>query len=237
MRLALLAAAATIAATTYIAPAFSQTPSESAAIEEFKRGQASANAKKNDETITIMTAVINEGKLPKEWQPYPYFYRGQAYRRLEKFTDALGDFDKATALKADLAPAFFEGGLAYQAQQKYKQSIGQFDKAIKITPDNAEYVYSRCVSKSWAGDNAGARDDCRRATELKPDYVDAWQTLGRAYEDLGQVEKAEATYKKVLELEPGNKEAREGLDYIATCRKPGADCSGTGGAEPKKKGK
>lgn len=235
MRFALLAAAAVAAVMSTAAPAFAQTPAEAAAIEEFKRGQVAAGAKKNDETITIMTAVIDGGKLPKEWQPYPYFYRGQAYRRLEKFTDALGDFDKAVALKPDLAPAFFEGGLAYQAQQKYKQSIAQFDKAIKITPDNAEYVYSRCVSKSWAGDNAGAREDCKKATELKPDYVDAWQTLGRAYEDLGQMEKAEATYKKVLELDPGNKDAKEGLDYIATCRKPGADCSGTGGDTGKKK--
>ena len=54
---------------------------------------------------------------------------------------------------------------------------------------------------------------------LKPDYVDAWQTLGRAHEDLGQLDKAEECYKKVLELEPKHKGAKEGLDYIAEKRK------------------
>ena len=95
----------------------------------------------------------------------------------------------------------------------------------------------RWWSAAW--DNAGARDDCKKAVSLKPDYTDAWETLGRAYEDLGQVDKAEETYKKVLTLDPSNKEAKDGLDFIATCRKPGADCSGSGAAAApeKKKGK
>lgn len=218
MRFALIVAAAA-AFTAFAAPAMAQTASESSAIEEFKRGQVSADAKNNDETIKIMTGVIETNKLPKEWAPFPYFYRGQAYRRLEKYNDALADFDKATEIKPDLAPAFFESGMAYYAQEKYKQAIGSYDKAVKIDPNNAEYVYSRCVSKSWAGDNAGARTDCQKATKLKPDYVDAWQTLARAYEDLGQLDKAEETYKKVLELDPKNKGAKEGLDFIAEKRK------------------
>lgn len=218
MRLVLIAATAAAALLT-ATPAFAQTASEAAAIEEFKRGQASADAKKNDETITIMTGVIQAGKLPKEWQPYPYFYRGQAYRRLEKYVEALADFDKAIELKPDLAPAFFESGMAYHAQEKYKQAIASYDKAIKISPENADYLYSRCVSKSWSGDNAGARDDCRKAVNIKDNFVDAWATLGRAYEDLGQLDKAEECYKKVLELEPGHKGAKEGLDYIAEKRK------------------
>ncbi len=219
MRLVLLAAAAA-AFTAYATPAaFAQTASERAAIEEFKRGQASADAKKNDDTIKIMTAVITENKLPDEWKPFPYFYRGQAYRRLEKYVDALGDFDQAIKMKPDLAAAHFEKGMAYHAQEKYKQAIGAYNEAVKLSPDNADYRYSRCVSKSWSGDNAGARDDCKKAVELKPDFIDAWSTLGRAYEDLGQLDKAEDTYKKVLELDPKNKGAKEGLDFIAEKRK------------------
>ena len=240
MRFALIVAAAA-AFTAFAAPAFAQSASEAAAIEEFKRGQASANAETNDQTITIMTGVITEGKLPKEWQPYPYFYRGQAYRRLEKYTEALADFDQATTLKPDLAPAFFETGLAYASLEKWKQAITAYDKAIKLAADNADYLYSRCVAKSWSNDNAGARDDCRAAVKIKPDFTDAWLTLGRALEDLGQMDKAEEAYKQVLKLDPNNKEAKEGLDYIDTCRKPGADCSGGGGGDdepaPKKKGK
>jgi len=214
-----LITAATFFAFLVAAPAFAQTASEAAAIEEFHRGEASAKAKKNEETITIMTGVITAGKLPKEWAPYPFFYRGQAHRRLKQYVEALADFDASLALKPDLAPAFFESGMSYHAQEKYKQAIASYDKAIKVSPENAEYIYSRCVSKSWAGDNAGARDDCRKAVKIKDDYVDAWSTLGRAHEDLGQLDKAEECYKKVLTLEPGNKSAKEGLDYIAEKRK------------------
>jgi len=54
---------------------------------------------------------------------------------------------------------------------------------------------------------------------IKDNFVDAWATLGRAYEDLGQLDKAEECYKKVLVLEPKHKGAKEGLDYIAEKRK------------------
>ncbi len=219
MRLVLFAAATAAALTAFATPALAQTASEAAAIEEFKRGQASADAKKNEETITIMTGVITADKLPAEWKPYPWFYRGQAYRRLEKYVEALADFDKSIELKADLAPAFFESGMAYYAQEKYKQAIKAYDGAIKLQPENAEYIYSRCVSKSWSGDNAGAREDCRKAVKIKPDYVDAWYTLARAYEDLGQLDEAEKTYKKVLELEAGHKGAKEGIAFIVEKRK------------------
>src|SRR5882757_9597919 len=94
--------AAIAAFTAFATPALAQSASEAAAIEEFKRGQASANAGTNDQTITIMTGVINEGKLPKEWQPFSYFYRGQAYRRTEKYNEALADFDKASQLNPEL---------------------------------------------------------------------------------------------------------------------------------------
>ncbi len=218
MRLVLIAAA--LAAVTGLsAPAFAQSATEAAAIEEFKRGQASANAKTNDETIRIMTGVIDAAKLPKEWQPYPYFYRGQAYRRTKKYVEALADFDKALAIKPDLGPAHFETGMAYQEQEKYKQAIKAYDEAIKISPDNFEYIYSRCVSKSWAGDNAGAREDCRKAVTINDKSVDAWLTLGRAHEDLGQLDKAEECYKKVLTMDAANKSAKEGLDFIAEKRK------------------
>lgn len=223
MRLVLLAAAVA-ALTAVTAPAFAQNPNEAAAIEEFKRGQAAANAKNNEETIKIMTGLITANTLPKEWAPFPYFYRGQAERRMEKYNDAIADFEKATTMKADLAPAWFETGMTYYAQKKYKPAIAAYDKAVKIDPNNAEYVYSRCVSKSWANDNAGARTDCQKATQLKPDYLDAWATLARAYEDLGQTAKAVETYKKVLEMDPKNAAAKEALEYIEQCSKKGVKC-------------
>ena len=223
MRLVLLAATAA-ALTAYAAPALAQTASQAAAIEEFKRGQANADAAKEDpkmnqDTITIMSGIITTAQLPPEWAPFPYFYRGQAYRRLEKFNEAMADFDKTIAMKPDLAAAYFESGLGYAAQQKYKQAIKSYDGAVKLQPDNANFVYSRCVSKSWVNDNAGAREDCRKAVTLKPDFVEAWLTLGRAHEDLGQLDKAEECYKEVVKLEPKNKSAKEGLDFIAEKRK------------------
>ena len=226
MRLASIAAALFAAIAILAAPAFAQTSSEAAAIEEFKRGSASAAAGTNELTIQIMTSVINGQKLPKEWQPYSYFYRGQAYRRLGKFNEALSDYDKTVLLKPDLAPAFFETGLAYEGQEKYKQAVSAYDKALKISVDNVEYLFQRCIAKHQSGDLAGAREDCRKVVKIKPDHVDAWRKLGRVYEDQKQWAKAKECYNEILKLDPNDKDAKEGIDVATQCMKPGAICDG-----------
>lgn len=219
MRLRLAAAAAFAAAAFLAQPAFSQTAAANAAIEEFKRGQASADAKKNSETITIMTGVIDKGDLPAEWQPFAYFFRGQAFRRENQFNKAYADFEKALSLNPTLAPVHFETGLAYAEQKNWKRSIDAYDKAVGLVPDNADYLYSRCVAKSWNNDNAGAREDCRKAVKIKPDFTDAWLTLGRAHEDMKAWGPAEEAYRKVLELDPGNAAAKEGIAFIDESRR------------------
>ncbi len=201
------------------APAAAQSAAANAAVEEFKRGQASAAAQKNDETIAIMTNLIIANTLPDDWKPYAFFFRGQAFRRQEKFNEAYKDFDAAIGMKKDLHAAMYEYGLGYVAQQQWKKAIKQFDDAIKLSPEDAQYLYARCNAKSWAGDNAGARDDCRKAVKINPKFVEAMATLGRAYEDLGQLDKAIETYKEVLKLDPGNKAAKDGIAFIEEKRR------------------
>jgi len=213
-RLALAALFPLLAAMPGFAHGQSATAEQNAAIEQFKLAQAAASAQKNGDTIAILSQLIAANSLPADWQPMAHFLRGQAFRRENKFNEAYKDFDAAIKLKPTMHQAMFESGLGYVSQEQWKKAIKEFDRAIKLDAKNADYLYSRCSAKSWAGDNAGARDDCREAVKQRPKFVQALATLGRAYEDLGQLDKAVETYKEVLKIDPENKSAKEGIAFI-----------------------
>ncbi len=188
--------------------------------DDFKKGQDAANRKQNAQAIEIFTQVIDSKKLGGEWLAYAHYYRGQAYRRTKKYELAIADLIKAGELLPNFPGSYFEKALALHGQQDYKDAIAAFDKAIELKPGDADYYYSRCVTKSWANDTGGAQEDCRKAVDINDDYVQAWQLLGRTYEDQRNCAKAEEIYQKVLKMDPGNKSATEGLAYIRDLRDP-----------------
>ncbi len=53
-----------------------------------------------------------------------------------------------------------------------------------------------------------AIEDCTRAIELKPDYVKALVRRGQAYEDSDRPHEAFKDFEKVLEIDPGLKDAK-----------------------------
>ncbi len=73
-----------------------------------------------------------------------------------------------------------------------------------------------------SGQLAEGIDQCRKALELKPDYVEAHNNLGSGLARHGQVDEAIAHYKKALELKPDYVEAHYNLGLaLASRQRPG----------------
>lgn len=188
--------------------------------DDFEKGKAAVNGKKNDEAIQIFTTMIDGKKLPnKDWQSQAYFYRGKAYKQKKDWDKAIADFSQSTQLAPGGASGFFELGVAYHNQKKYDQALSAFDSAIKLKPGSYLYHYSRCISNAWAGRPGGVISDCNKALELKPGYVPALLEIGRAYEDQMNCDKAEGVYNQVISSNPDNGKAKAGLEYIKELRK------------------
>ena len=52
-----------------------------------------------------------------------------------------------------------------------------------------------------------AESCCRKAIELKPDYIEAHNNLGNTLKDLTRFEEAVASYRSAIELKPDYAEA------------------------------
>src|SRR6476469_4801665 len=76
----------------------------------------------------------------------------------------------------------------------------------------AKKVYKAGVEYANAGLFTQAAELFRRAVRLRPDYADAYRSLGHAYFDLKDWEKSVESLERALELNPKDKDARKQLD-------------------------
>ena len=56
--------------------------------------------------------------------------------------------------------------------------------------------------------------DFHKAIAFDPNFTPAYNTRGLAYEKMGDKEQAIADYRKVLEIDPSNQKAKEGLKRL-----------------------
>jgi len=84
-----------------------------------------------------------------------------------------------------------------------------------VTPEalaESKRLYKQGVKYGRAGLFRQAAETFERALKLNPDYADAYASLGHAYVDLEQWDKAVDILEKALALDPKDKESRARLD-------------------------
>lgn len=105
-----------------------------------------------------------------------------------------------------------EGFKLMMVYGQYDKAEEALDKAIKYDKNNYEAYYHRGCVKFNQGRYQDAIADFEKATELKPDYADAYFNTGRIYYILQNNDKA-CTYYRLAE-----KYGRENLDdYLRNC--------------------
>lgn len=87
-------------------------------------------------------------------------------------------------------------GLALRRQSQYREAIGAFNKAIELEPSVAIHYFERGFCYYLKDDFKLAIDDFDRSLEHDKDYGPAYFQRGVCYEQLKQMAKAEADYKK-----------------------------------------
>jgi tetratricopeptide (TPR) repeat protein len=95
-----------------------------------------------------------------------YNNRGEVYRGLGNYRQAIEDYDRAIEIKPRHVAAYNNRGNAYDGLGNYRQAIEDYDRAIEINPSYAEPYYNRGVCYLNHGDNIFSCRDARKACEL-----------------------------------------------------------------------
>lgn len=96
--------------------------------------------------------------------------------------------------------------------QMYLESIDRYTEGLRICPlkfesDRAVLYANRGASKAKLDRKKDAIDDCTKAIELNDKYVKAYLRRAKLYEETDKLDESLTDYKKICELDPGNKEA------------------------------
>lgn len=90
----------------------------------------------------------------------------------------------------------------YLDEKRYARARECYDKAISSRTDSADPFYRRGLAETELGDFAAALPDLERvvANDPKYDFYRASGLLAHAYAKMGQPEKADALFKKTVEI-------------------------------------
>ena len=128
--------------------------------------------------------------------------RGNAFTGLKRYDEASASYDKAIALKPDLAEAWLGRGNVFIDLSRYDEAFAAYDKALTLKPDLAEAWLGR--GHVFTGlkryDEAFASYD--KALALKPDLAEAWLGRGNVFKDLRRYDEALVAYDKAFALKP-----------------------------------
>jgi tetratricopeptide (TPR) repeat protein len=163
-----------------------------------------------------MDAAIRNYRISLETDP-------DALRTLANLGGALnskGEYDaaidtckSALSLNPRYAHAYNNLGVALQMKGEYGSAMASFRRAIELDPGQPDAHSNLAKALSLKGKFEEATTHYLEALE-SPALVDPSDTslaLGNALFNLGRIEKAEAAYRRAIELDPGNQHAQSNL--------------------------
>jgi tetratricopeptide (TPR) repeat protein len=129
-------------------------------------------------------------------------YRGEAYRSLHKYEQAMADFDQAIALNSEDAWAIIRRGEVYQEQGDQARALAEFNMAIALNPQDAWAIATRGRTYQLMGEYEQALAHFDQAVALDP--KDTWAIIrrGEVYQEQGDHARALAEFNMAIALDP-----------------------------------
>lgn len=190
----------------------------------FDLGRELYNAKHYSEAIEMFHKKLEQD--PENWSVH--LNVGFAYYSQKAYSKAIEEFRKVTQIKSDQANAYFMLGACYFETKNSAQAKSAFLKVLELDPKNvdalkqvglahlleAQSLQKAEKHKESQGVAAQAVGYLQRAVAQKPNDVQARVLLAQAYVLSKQLEKAKEEFRKVLKMDPNNKDAQSGLERL-----------------------
>ena len=152
-------------------------------------------------------------KALKETPDHPVLLEALAnlYMAGEAYEDAKPFALRASEVNADNTLNWIRLGLIAYKQNDFELFESALMKALALEPQNPEALRLLGHANLNVGNHAGAIRQYRQILDQHPEDIEVLQALGVCLHHLGEKDEAQATFAKVLELEPKNQIATQNL--------------------------
>merc|ERR1719195_1983659 len=163
-----------------------------------------------------LTSVVEEAGKDKKALVNALIKRGSLYiqRCHEPNEDAdlsFKDFNKAQETDPNSADVLMNRGQISLLLDRFPEAVADLVKAAELRPDFAlatvQKLYTDFLSAHAAGDKSGlekVKEDFKASTTKFPDCVECYALYAKVLQETGDLEGADALYKKGVELNPAN---------------------------------
>ncbi len=136
---------------------------------------------------------------------HAHLYRGLMFKNRGEYALAISDYDKAIEIDPKFSPAYSNKGVAYEQQKKYKLALKNYDKAIELNPEdpsaynNIAWIYATAEDKQYRNGPKAIVFALKSFKLEEGEGIGTLDTLGAAYVENKQYDKAIESYEKVIE--------------------------------------
>ena len=170
-------------------------------------------------TISGITIFAQNVKRPDSYN----YQRGIEAIQEEKMGDALEYFNKDISDNPKSGYSYMWVSYIYLAHDEYGKALDAANMAVKLLPKkDTEYMtfaYGyRSKTYLCLGDTAKALADCAAAIKVDPKNTDLYNDRAQIYYELKKYDLADADYRKMTELKPGDVMGYMGLGRNANAQ-------------------
>lgn len=170
-------------------------------------------------TISGVTIFAQNVKRPDSYN----YQRGIEAIQEEKMSDALEYFNKVISDNPKSGYPYMWVSYIYLAHDEYGKALDAANMAVKLLPKkDTEYLTFAYGYRSKTflclGDTVKALADCAAAIKVDPKNTDLYNDRAQIYYELKKYDLADADYRKMTELKPGDVMGYMGLGRNANAQ-------------------
>jgi protein O-GlcNAc transferase len=176
--------------------------------------------------LALIALQVGQLAAAEEWigraatlaphNPAIHANRGEVYRQLRRWDDAVASFERARALQPDDASILNNLGICLTDQGRTAEAVPQLQRALALQPDFAEAHNSLGSALVREGQLDAALAAFDRALELKPGLAEAHNNRGQLLLQRRQLNAAAEAFELALALNPRLGEVHNNLGVTWT---------------------
>lgn len=133
-----------------------------------------------------------------------YGARGQGYKRIGKFENALADLGVAISINPNRFAYYEVRGNTYLELKRYKEAYQDFSRAVASAPPTYSLYLKQAQSATMLGDCRNALSAAQNALKVKEDDPEALVLLGGAEQSVGMLNESLRHLSRAIEQKPND---------------------------------
>ncbi|MEM1019502.1 MAG: tetratricopeptide repeat protein [Sphingomonadales bacterium] len=128
--------------------------------------------------LDLCSQALTSGTLTGKNVPATYVNRGIIFMRMERYKDAIADYEQALDIDPALAEAKINMGAALIGLRRYASAIAYLEEGLTETPISPHVAYYNLgIAHELIGDFQSARAHYSSALEIAPEWTPALRKL------------------------------------------------------------